>query len=108
MTLPVAEVYNVTHWHAFHPGGSTVLLKYGGKDATKARASPHHVFFFFGGGFEEFKICSYSVRSFGSSMLWVWLGKVSQRCSGNDAHGSLKTLGSTWSATFSLTFKPPL
>ena len=30
------QVYDVTHWHAFHPGGSTVLLKYGGRDATTA------------------------------------------------------------------------
>ncbi|CAK9114686.1 Dynein heavy chain-like protein PF11_0240 [Durusdinium trenchii] len=35
------KVYDITNWHAFHPGGSSLLLKYGGKDATEASHDAH-------------------------------------------------------------------
>ena len=30
------QVYDITNWHILHPGGSSLLLKYGGRDATQA------------------------------------------------------------------------
>lgn len=36
------NVYNVTNFLQKHPGGETILLKYAGKDATKAFTNVGH------------------------------------------------------------------
>jgi len=35
------KVYDITNWHILHPGGSSLLLKYGGRDATQASQDAH-------------------------------------------------------------------
>jgi len=35
------KVYDITNWHILHPGGSSLLLKYGGRDATQASHDAH-------------------------------------------------------------------
>lgn len=38
--FPCCQVYDITNWHILHPGGSSLLLKYAGRDATAASSLP--------------------------------------------------------------------